>query len=474
MKTSIIRCLGAILFSLLFYGQSLGLNMLLFSIISVVAVIIIRPETKSNKSFLLAAGLYLLSTVFVFTVNSLLAITTCILAFIVFAGSISGIKNAVYVQWLNGLYQSLLGALHSTMNPNKDIPKVKSNHNYKFIILTTAIVTTLVVVFAMLYGKANPILGEWIAAINLDFINFNWLLTTAMGYYLIINLTSKAELDIITSIDRDASTTLSEQPISDIKATSLHREQLLGTILLGALNALIVLFTITDIWYVLHDPLADAATLSTTVHDGVSALITSIIIAITTILILFRGDLNFYKQSETLRHFTYVWIALNIVIILLTAYKNYMYSSGFGLTYKRIGVFIYLALCIAGMITTYVKIVRKNNLLFIVKANTRIAFIILIVVSGFSWDRVITTYNLNEVETPDISYLLSMGSSNGDILYAFAKANPEKPANRTSIQHRYEQWQTSLSEETWQSKTLQGLLNPNTSTYEITDTAARN
>ncbi len=64
----------------------------------------------------------------------------------------------------------------------------------------------------------------------------------------------------------------------------------------------------------------------------------------------------------------------------------------------------------------------------------------------------ITTYNLNEVETPDISYLLSMGSSNGDILYAFAKANPEKPVNRTSIQHRYEQWQTSLSKETWQSK----------------------
>ena len=204
-----------------------------------------------------------------------------------------------------------------------------------------------------------------------------------------------------------------------------------------------------------------------------SALITSIIIAITTILILFRGDLNFYKKSETLRRFTYVWIALNIVIILLTAYKNYMYSSGFGLTYKRIGVFIYLALCIAGMITTYVKIVRKNNLLFIVKANTRIAFIILIMVSGFSWDRVITTYNLNELETPDIEYLLSMGDTNGDLLHAFAKAHPEKPMNLTSIENRYEQWQSSLSKETWQSRTLLGLLHPNTSTYEITDTTTR-
>ena len=473
MKTSIIRCLGAILFSLLFYGQRLGINILLFSIVAVVAVLIIRPETKTNKSLIFSAGLYVLSAIFVFTVNSLLAITTCILAFIVFAGSISGIKNAVYVQWLNGIYQSTLGVLHSKMSPNKDIPEVKSNHNYKFIILTIAIVTTLIVVFATLYGKANPIIGEWIAAINIDFINFNWILTTAMGYYLLINLTSKAELDVLTTIDREATTSLLEQPISDSKADKLNKENILGTILLGALNALILLFITTDIWYVLHDPLGDAATLSTTVHDGVSALITSIIIAITTILILFRGDLNFYKKSETLRRFTYVWIALNIVIILLTAYKNYMYSSGFGLTYKRIGVFIYLALCIAGMITTYVKIARKNNLLFIVKANTRIAFIILIMVSGFSWDRVITTYNLNELETPDIEYLLSMGDTNGDLLHAFAKAHPEKPMNLTSIENRYEQWQSSLSKETWQSRTLLGLLHPNTSTYEITDTTTR-
>ena len=129
MKTSIIRCLGAILFSLLFYGQRLGINILLFSIVAVVAVLIIRPETKTNKSLIFSAGLYVLSALFVFTVNSLLAITTCILAFIVFAGSISGIKNAVYVQWLNGIYQSTLGVLHSKMSPNKDIPEIKNNHN---------------------------------------------------------------------------------------------------------------------------------------------------------------------------------------------------------------------------------------------------------------------------------------------------------------------------------------------------------
>jgi len=466
MKKFIIRCLGALLFSLLFYRQNLGVNMLLFSIIVVLAVIIIRPETKSNKSFLLSATLYIISSIFVFTVNSFLAISSCILAFIVFAGSISGLKNAVYIQWLNGLYQSTLGFLHQKINPSKKVPNLESSYNYKFIFLTTTIVITLVVIFTSLYGKANPIIGEWVNAINLDFINFNWILITWMGYYLITNLTSKAELDIITTIDRDASTFLIPKAISKLNVGKVHQENILGTVLLGALNTLIIIFITTDVWYVLNDPLANAVTLSTTVHDGVSALISSIVIAITTILILFRGDLNFYKKNKNLKHLTYLWIALNILIILLTAYKNYLYSSGFGLTYKRIGVFIYLALCISGMITTSFKIFNKQNLLFMLKANTRVAFILLILISSFSWDRTITTYNLSKVESPDINYLLSIGNSNGDLLYAFAKAHPEKIMNRSSIKNNYKQWQTSLSEETWQSATLVGILNTNSRPYK--------
>lgn len=470
MKTTCIRLTGAFIFSLLFYNQHLGLNMVLFALVAIFTIFLIRPELLRRRSLLVASGLYLLSALFVFTAHSWLSIFSCLIAFLVFVGSISGFENAVYVQWINGIYQASLGSLHQRINgASHTTSKSESKHNYGFILLTLVIVVTLVSLFASLYGQANPILGKWIASINLDFIQVQWLLTTLMGYYLILNITAIAELDVITTLDRAASISLLPQKINLEKEALLKKEQLLGSILLSALNALIILFITTDIWYLLHDPLSQATQLSKTVHEGVNALIISILVAITTILILFRGDLNFYKKSEHLRKLTYLWIALNIVIILTTAYKNMMYSSGFGLTHKRIGVFIYLAFCISGLITTYLKIARTHNFLFMIRANARVAFLLLLMMSSFNWDRTITTYNLKELSTPDMYYLLTQLEDNEDLLYAFAKTDPDIPLDLERITARYHQWKTTLSKQCWQSKTLLGIIHLKTKKYVLTD-----
>jgi len=459
MKTTLLRTIGALTFGLLFYDQNLGINMLLFAMVAITAVFITQKETRTRKPFIFITSLYLLSAVFVFTVNSLLSITTCIVTFLVFVGSISGKQNSIYVQWLNGIYQSLLGALHNKLDQKETSPSKDDKSNYGFIVLTITIVTTLVILFAGLYSQANPILNSWISKINLEFINIGWVITTLMGYFLLMNITSRAELDVITIPDRKASIILSKKSISESASLSLHLEKRLGVILLSALNGLIIVYIITDIWYILQDPLEDAATLSKTVHEGVNALITSIGVAITTILILFRGNLNFYKKSANLRKLTYLWIAFNIIIILLIAFKNYQYSSGFGLTYKRLGVFIYLALCISGMVTTYFKIARTLNLHFMIRANARVAFIILITMSSFSWNREITAFNLSHVEHPDISYLLKIGETNGDLLHAFAKAHPEKNTDPEGIKQQYKAWRFMLNDQTWQSQTLLNVLN---------------
>jgi hypothetical protein len=155
-----------------------------------------------------------------------------------------------------------------------------------------------------------------------------------------------------------------------------------------------------------------------------------------------------------------------VIIILITAYKNFLYSSGFGLTYKRIGVFIYLLLCISGMVTTYIKVARRYGLYFMFRTNARVAFIVMVMVGSFSWDRMITRYNLEHVSQPDMEYLYDMSYNNGDLLHAYAKlpdgqlgAHPTMNLNQDKIQNRYERWQRVLSKETWQSKTLNGLLN---------------
>lgn len=468
MKKALIAIAGALIFSTLFYSQNLGLNMLLFAITAVIAVFTIHKIARRPSMYIIAS-LYVTSALFVFTVNTILSMITCIIAFIIFSGAISGVKNSIYAQWFNGLYQLIAGAIHQRVVTKSTKEITPKNHNYGFIILTIVVVLVIVLIFALLYGKANPILGSWIAKIDLSFINLSWFITTIMGYLLINNLLSSAEFDVLTVVDRNAPIILETVIITEKKETTLTKQLLFGTVLLIALNVLILLFVVVDITYISGSPLSDAAALSKTVHEGVGALVVSIIIAITIILILFRGDLNFYKKSEKLRLLTYTWIGLNILIIVLTAYKNYLYSSGFGLTYKRIGVFIYLALSITGMITTYFKIARKHNFLFMLQANTRVAFFILIAISSFSWDRVITKQNLAQVTNPDMSYLLTMASSNADLLSAFAKTHPEKDLDTYNINREYNEWASDLISETWQSTTLRGLLNntnPNTETND--------
>lgn len=470
MKKDLIIIPLAALFSTLFYDQYFGLNMLLFAILAIALVVIFRKSVRWKKDFLFGAVLYLLSAIFVFIVNSPFSQFNCFIAFLVFAGSISGQGNAVYVQWFNGMYQSTIGVLHAHIHRDKTVAQPKQKRDLGFILLTTLIVGGITLVFASLYGTANPIFEKWFAAIDLSFLNFPWLILAGMGYLLLCNLTAPAELDILTTIDRNAPLLLKKTALTDAHQPRLRKEVLLGTILLGTLNGLILLFIIADVTYLAQNPLEDAAALSSTVHEGVNALVASIIIAITIILILFRGNLNFYEKSKTLKTLTYVWLALNILIVVLTAYKNFVYSTGYGLTYKRIGVFFYLLFCIVGMVTTYLKIVRKHNLLFMIKTNARVAFVVFIFMASFSWNRVITTFNLDTVAHPDVEYLLTLGPDNGDLLYAFAKANPSKLVDRERINREYSHWQSQLSSQTWQSKTLQGILNPQNKTYEITKT----
>ncbi len=465
MKKTLIAIASGLLFSTLFYNQNLGINILLFAIIAITTVFMIHKKARRPEVYI-NAGLYLAASFFVFSVNSTLSIITSIVTFIIFSGSISGFKNSVYAQWFNGIYQLMVGAIHQLTSKKEKITSTKK-YNLGFIIGTIALVVTILIIFIALYGSVNPILGSWLSKIDLSFFSLSWVITTVMGYLLVNNLLSIAECDILTNVDRNAPTLLKARKIDDHIEQKIAKEQLLGSVLMIALNVLILLFIALDMSYVLSNPLSDAVTLSKTVHEGVTALIASIVIAITIILILFRGNLNFYKKSKKLRKLTYAWIFLNIAIILLTAYKNYVYSDGFGLTYKRIGVFIYLALCISGMVTTYFKIAKKHNFLFMIQANTRIAFIIMIVISSFSWDRTITKQNLNQVAHPDIPYLLSMSDNTADLLYAFAKANPEKATNQSYIDTEYERRLQRLSNQSWQEKTLQGMLNSKITSNEI-------
>ena len=101
---NLITLISAILFSTLFYKQNIGLNLSLFSIITIVVLTLKNNQIFKNKSTIFIAIAYLITSIFVFMYKSNLAIITNIIAFMTFIGSVSEHESSIYVKWINGIY----------------------------------------------------------------------------------------------------------------------------------------------------------------------------------------------------------------------------------------------------------------------------------------------------------------------------------------------------------------------------------
>ncbi len=442
--------IGAILFSTLFYGKTLGLNLLLFSITTVAILFLSNKHNFKNRSTISFACLYIATGLSVFFHDSLLSIIANLVTFFTLIGSISEHKSSIYINWLNGIYSSVAGFFHRNYsgdpNTQKDTPKkdIDYMHITKIIVIPGAIVF----IFILLYQNGNPLFEELIDKIDLGFINVQWVLFAVLGYYLYSNIYKPVEVEPATEIDLKTENNLSKsEKFSD---PILKKENQLGITLISLLNVLIVIFLITDVTFILTNLDIRASVFSAQVHSGINALIASIIIAIIILLYVFRGDLNFYKDNQIIKRLAFSWILLNAFLILSIAVKNGQYIYYFGLTYKRIGVIIYLILTLTGLATTLIKIDKIRNIWYLFRLNTKAAFIVLVMSSMVNWDYHITNYNFNYAQSMDFQYLIELSNNNTFFLKEQIDTNVTHPDSIRQIEYKYNEYVKQLSIQSWQ------------------------
>ena len=452
--------IASLLFSTLFYDQHLGLNLLLFSILTIGLLYAFNHKSFQRRFLWFYSLAYLITAILVFTIHSNLAVITNVVAFVTLVGAVSHQKTAIYVNWINGIYTSIAGLFHRNFEVDKSQNKVDWKKDIDVLQWAKLIGIPLlfVILFIVLYKNGNPIFNEWVSKINFDFINLQWILFSILGYYLLSNISAPISVEPATSIDVSTSNTLSRSgSITELSSEEvekqLKKESHLGTTLIGLLNALILIFIVTDVLFLVSDDTSSASALSSQVHNGINTLIASIIVAIVIILYVFRGNLNFYVKNGTLKHLTYLWIFLNIVLIVLIALKNQNYITAFGLTYKRIGVHIYILMAFMGLVTTFMKVINVKNLLFLFRTNTQIAFVILMLCSAVNWDKIITIYNLKYANSYDIEYLISLSDQNAVPLHALKNTVTISEDAKQRIAKKLERYITRLNESNWQEYT---------------------
>ncbi len=426
MKTKNIFLIFAIVaYSCLFYQQTSGLNFLIFDSLMIGFLLIQNPDFVKEKYWLGIAGGVLLSALMIVLYNSGLAIFANIISMILLAGYNFQPKVSLYLAALHGFMAIGIGFCKSALvfvegiGKSSTEPQVaKGGFSWKKASLYIfPIVITLV--FYSLYASANPVFASLIQFPEFH-ISGELLAFTFGGWVLLIGFFRPDGSMELVNLDKSQLNGLQRVKLKIKKnfgILSLKFEQKIGVLSLLMLNVLLLIFIATDVYFILlNGRLPAGVDFSEYLHQGVETLVFSIVLAIGLILYFFRKNQNFYSQNQrigflSLKSLTYIWILQNMVLVLSIIHKNQLYIHEFGLTYKRIGVYVYLFLTLAGLITTFIKVQQLKTFWFLLRKNTWIAYIVLTVSCLVNWDRFIAHYNINYAKQLDVVYLLNLSDT---------------------------------------------------------------
>lgn len=410
MKTKfLIQTLSAMLATYLLYQAGWGFNVLLLSLLVLGLLLAFqKPALFPAMLFLAAALLFAIS-------GSLLAMVLFWLLLLLLL-ALSQNHLSWPVALLDGLQKLLNGGWRMLLQ-QKQLPIRGFTLGKSMLLSLPPLFITLL--FYALYAKANPVFADRITLAHLHLPKASWFLLFFLMLYLSYALVYALPHSSLQAWDsRQPDVLLRRRKKSSFNPLWLKYEYKTALIALVLLNTLLLLFHSVDVATLLEGRPAQGVTYAEWVHQGVGTLIISIVMAVALLIWVFRGNLNFFTHNQPLRLLARAWIIQNVLLVLSTALKNSWYIASWGLTYKRIGVWVYLLLVLIGLITTWSKISHKHTLWWMIKGNLRAALLVLLLTASLPWARLISWYNLEQAKVQDVAYLMELPLHTTDQLLA--------------------------------------------------------
>ena len=480
MKRSIlILAISTLLFSFFFYEQRAGINFFLFSLALVTMLAIDNPKRLKDTRWMIFAALSLISGFFVSWHGTVISVMANITALSVLACHTLLPKTSFFPAFIFSAYSYLSSFVymiidltdHSSAGKPKyyqayppasnrpisdtangpdiqnNIPEQPAQKSPKLDIGAKIVIGVIglavLIVFIALYRKSSPVFKEFTDKINLDFISIKWLFFTFFGFLLMYGFFFIRHNKQMHENDVNAPTRLSTEKLDLDKGSFLgfrmdiSTEAIIVMIFLGLLNLLLLLLNVLDISFMASGgDLPTDVTYAEFVHKGVGTLIMSVILVIAIVMYFFRGALNFYEKSSSVRLLANIWLIQNLILLIATTFRNSVYVAEYDLTYKRIGVYVWLLLTAFGLLTTLYKVIKKNSTWYLIRINGWAFFTAILLLGTVNWDILIAKYNTRDVNDFDYEYMLRMNDNALPAVYnALQQANPEHVFNFKSDFH---------------------------------------
>jgi hypothetical protein len=384
-----------------------------------------------------------------------------IISLIVLAGLSLNPGSSFLIAFANSVY-SFIGSIvlkiaqmfgeGKTKSPQ---PRMSSSGTLKVVV--PPLITAL---FVFIYRLANPAFKSVTDNFFTGWISGEWFKFTFIGFLLLFGFFHQISIESLTEKDLLSHDQLRRKRLGIkrfFKLPALRTEYQLGWLSFALLNALLLFVNGLDIYYLLiSKTLPEGVDYAQYVHQGVYALIFSILLANTVILYYFRGNLNFYTKNSSLKWLAYAWILQNILLVCTTAGKTSLYIAEYSLTHKRIGVYVYLLLTVIGLVITFIKIYGVKNNWFLFRKTAWAFYTVLILATAVNWSRLITQYNLsylNNFKEVDIAYLVYLPQSNTAQLVNLLEVAPQRLTytQRAAIEQKKALFLERYNRQEWQS-----------------------
>jgi len=401
---------------ILFFGNSLGVNVLLFVVpytIFTVYMLIKKKKLKNKKALLFMIPIFILSANYLIYDNIFQVLNFFILPVLYGMMLMYSVKTSfnlatileevceLYImplcpKFIRNFYNILLNDLNKKINLSKN--------NKKRLLSLFIIIPIVVIVLALLISA------------DLQFKNlFSGLFSIFDGSSVIL-LLCRLFMFIITCTYIGAFFNYLLFNYKDNKKViSSNKKDDLFTIktLLIILNIIYIVFDIIQIRSLLFHKLDSGIVYSEYARSGFFQLMFISFINLGLLLITKQ-----YKDNNIVKHMSLVMVFLTMIILCSSFYRMYMYDMAYGYTVLRLFVYIILITEFLMFIPTIAYI--YNSKINILKHYIIITISIYTFINLFSIDFIIAHNNIDRykrMKKIDIDYLMNYNSDNINELY---------------------------------------------------------
>lgn len=432
MKKQILIGLTVLLFIFLFYKQGLGINVAVFAIALLGFTVNKFPtiyQSSRGKFLISAVVLTSLSFAWLPDFSSFFALTVSLILLRMYA-------EDARLNWMFApavFMVNSFSVVYRVFLRNRWIEgdfKLKNQYALK-LLMYVVIPLIFISGFVVIYTSNSDYLSHIVSSIHWEFDIWSLLVYVVLGICISFVYWDCWILETIQYNNSKWKPTFDRESKSEFQnmfsSVDLDLQRRSGEITLLLLNVFLAVFLVFYNYEQFFDPLVEG-NLSAQTHQRVNSLILSIVMAIGLLLLYFKGGFNFDVKAKRLRRLAFTWIILNTIMVVSTCIKNLEYVVAWGLTYKRLGVFVFLILCVIGLLFTYRKIKDKKTNFYLVDRMCVVFYACLLVCGVFNWSALITRYNL-KTDKIDWNYLKGIDSGNELLLLKYAeKQNDEAGA----------------------------------------------